>query len=330
MLNLIRKYTSRVRSNHPEQTALKVSLFATALLGCTATLFAIWADSAALLLDGAFGLSDILFSWAALKVSRLIQNGHSKNYPFGYHAFEAFLNLVNALMAMALLVFSALMALIAISHGGRHPHSLSVAIFALFSAMVCLLMWRFTDAKAKESGSALLKLDVVNWQIDGLITLAISIGFFMATLIEHTFLARFAPYFDPMIVLFVCIIAFPEPLSIFKRFLKQLLGANTMPALSARINSLYTLAFLQNSPTFHACIHEDLDIECKSLELGRMIYIWIELKVPCDHKLAQLCHQFELRTDLERLYRHNFKDRNVCVDVIFTPAMQDLQFLRYA
>lgn len=50
-----------------------------------------------------------------------------------------------------------------------------------------------------------------------------------------------------------------------------------------------------------------------------MLYIWIELKVPYDHKLAELRHQFGLRNDLEHLYTRNFTGRSICLDVIFTP-----------
>ena len=319
MLKSASDATSPVPSNQLEQQVLKFNLIVTAIMGVFISLLAIWTNSGALMLDGAFGLSDLLFSWAAFKVSKLIHHSHTPKYPFGYHAFEALLNVLNALMMMGLLAFSGLMALLALSNGGTHAQTLSVFMVALVSGLLCMGMWRFTAAKNRQCQSELLKLDAINWKIDGLISLAVAVGFFAASIIEKTPAAYLAPYFDPSIVLLICLLVFREPLRIFKRFLKQLLGANISPSLSSRINSLYTMAFLQNSPAISDFIHDDLDIECRSMELGRMLYIWIELKVPYDHKLAELRHQFGLRNDLEHLYTRNFTGRTICLDVIFTP-----------
>lgn len=305
--------------NHLEQQALKTNLMVTAAMGALISLLAIWANSGALMLEGAFGLSDVMFSWAAFRVSQLIHHGNSPKYPFGYHAFEALLNVLNALMMMGLLAFSGLMALLSISNGGNHAQTLPVLFIALFSGVLCMGMWRFSVSKNRLCQSELLKLDAINWKIDGLVSLAVAVGFFAVSIIEKTPAAFMAPYFDPAIVLLICLMVFREPLRIFKRFLKQLLGASISPSLSSRINSLYTMAFLQNSPAISDFIDDDLDIECRSMELGRMLYIWIELKVPYHHKLAELRYQFGLRNDLEHLYTSNFTGRTICLDVIFTP-----------
>ena len=158
-------------------------------------------DSVAVLLDGLFSLIGFAVSLIAIRVAALVQQPDDECFHFGYAAYEPMLNLIKGLLIAFVTVFAMISAIGIVLNGGREIQGSIVVVYALVAAVGCLVIAAVQRRAARVTGSPLLAVDSKNWFIDGAISGAVAVAFFLVVLLGDGPLAAFKPYADPAVVI---------------------------------------------------------------------------------------------------------------------------------
>ena len=206
-----------------EKLGLKISMAGSVLLSASAIIMAIIAKSQAVLLDGLYTFTTLIMSFISLKVIDLIKIPETRNRPFGYTAFEPFINLIKCIIILTLLLIFLVSNIQELCRGGRMI-SLDLITIYIFIILVIYFSIIFIIKKCgKKTDSSILKLEIQNWTIDAFLTLGIAISLVIAIIIYSMGYIAILPYVDPVIVILLIIVSLPPPLKILITEFKRLL-----------------------------------------------------------------------------------------------------------
>lgn len=264
-------------------------------------------DSVAVLLDGLFSLIGFAVSLIALRVAALVQQPDDECFHFGYAAFEPMLNLIKGLLIAFVTLFAMISAVGIALDGGREIQGSIVVAYALVAAVGCLAIAAAQRRAARVTGSPLLAVDSKNWFIDGAISGAVAVAFFLVVLLGDGPLAAFKPYADPAVVILLSVLTAPIPLQIIRSNWRQLLGSAPNEALRAEAHERVRRA-LEGVP--------GVTPRVRMLETGRNIYLQLYLILDEEFSETNIRSLDRLR---ERIYKKIVEDSpDIGVDIIFT------------
>lgn len=214
--------TKLKKLEHKALISSAVGALVMALLGFG---FALLTRSEALMLDGLFSLLAFFMALGAIRISKLIHEPDSDTFQFGYAGFEPLFNVIKGLVIVFISLLALYSSVMAILAGGREINVGWALIYAIIVASCCFCMFAILTRAARNTGSSLLKVDAKNWLLDGLITVAVLIGFLVAYFSEGTPWQWAIPYADPTVVLVLIAICLPIPYVIIRDGVKELLLA---------------------------------------------------------------------------------------------------------
>jgi len=209
--------------NSQERTGIKISIMGSALLAFSAVVMALIAKSQAVLLDGLYTFITLLLAFVSLKVIDLVEAPETRTRPFGYMAFEPFLNLIKSLVVLTLLCLFLITNIQELCTGGRQAalDMMSLYIFVclgIYAAIILLL-----KQYKKGTQSSILELEILNWYIDALITTGIAVALVAAMLLLRMGYSGIRPYVDPVITIVLVAVSVPVPLKTLLIECKRLL-----------------------------------------------------------------------------------------------------------
>ncbi len=207
-----------------ERNGLLLSVFGALGMAGLGIGFALLTESDAVMLDGFFSLIGAAVGMVAIRVAALVQQPDDEHFHFGYAAYEPMLNLAKGILIAFVTLFALLSAVIVIIDGGREIKGNLVVVYALIAAAGCLIIAAIQRGIARRTESPLVAVDSKNWLIDGLISGAVAVAFFVVVLLGDGPLAAFAPYADPAVVVLLSVLTAPIPISIIRTNWRQLLG----------------------------------------------------------------------------------------------------------
>jgi predicted Co/Zn/Cd cation transporter (cation efflux family) len=206
-----------------EKSAMKISVVGSILLALSALVMALIAKSQAILLDGLYTFVTLIMALISLKVIALVKTLETKTRPFGFMAFEPFLNLIKSLVMLILLTVFLITNIQELATGGRMI-SLDMTVIFIF---VCLLIYAFILIKLKKTArrvqSAILQLEIQNWQIDAMQTAGIALSLIIAMVLIRLGYTSILPYIDPLIVIVLVIVSLPLTFRVFVTEFRRLL-----------------------------------------------------------------------------------------------------------
>lgn len=264
-------------------------------------------QSEAILLDGLFSLIGFVISSVALWVSRLVHRPHDQYFNFGYAGFEPLLNLIKGFIIAILTVFAGVSAFNALLQGGRPINVGFAAIYAAIAAIGCLSIAAAQRRVAKSTGSPLVEVDAKNWFIDGMLSLAVGVGFVIAFILQGTRFEDYLPYVDPAIVLLMVLATSFIPASIILDNLNQLLLGS--PGLETRKKAREVLdGVMKKWP--------GLETTLRMTMTGRYLYVHVYV-IPDEAFEVQGINQLDqIRDEIAGAFQKEIA--NLTTDIIFT------------
>lgn len=225
-------------SSPAERRGIKISLIGASTFAIVGLSFALWSQSQAVLLDGAFNLITALIVLFAKRVTRLLGEPESRHRPAGYVALEPLYVLIKGVVLLILtLVVMASNAIILLTGGAElelGPIVIYIAVAVAGNATIWLLIRR----QQREATSPLLDVEVQNWQVNTLISAGIGLSFLLVLLFEDGALKPIVPYVDQIIVLVVGLLALPVPATAIRTGLKELLLFGADEPIQARTEEI--------------------------------------------------------------------------------------------
>jgi cation diffusion facilitator family transporter len=195
-----------------EQGTLKFSIALTVLLGVLGVASGLVTNSQAIIFDGMYSFVDVVPTVVSLLVVKLIARGTTHRFQYGFWHLEPLVAVLrDAILAIAC-VYAGIDAVNTLADGG---HDVEYGRAAAWAAILCVIgagMTLLLNRRAKALNSPMLKLDARSWLVSTFLSLALLIGFAMATALAGTSLQGWTPYLDAIALLSMALIMLPMPL----------------------------------------------------------------------------------------------------------------------
>lgn len=291
-----------------EDHAIKLTIVGNVGMGLLGVGFAIYTGSVAILLDGVFSFIGFAIALVTLYIARLVRQPGNDKYPFGYAVFEPMLNLAKGLIIAIVLVFAASTAISAILEGGRTIELGAAMLYAILAAAGCgLLAWKI-HRLAGVTGSPIVAVDARNWILDGLFSVAVALGFGAVFLLEGSRYGWLVPYADPIIVLFLVLVAIPLPYSIVRKNWGQITGIAPGHDVQKRVHDIVRQVLI-------SIPHRNYNL--RLTHIGRLLYLQLYVVVPVGDVTAEgSVSQDQLRASLYDAVVREFP--NLAMDLVIT------------
>ena len=148
----------------------------------------------------------------SLLVVKLIAHGASHRFQFGYWHLEPLVAVLRNSILVVACIYAAINAVKTLTSGGHDVEYGRAALWAGILCVIGLAMTLFLSRRAKVLQSPMLKLDARSWVVSAFLSLALLIGFAIATALAGTPLQGWIPYLDAIALLSMALIMLPMPL----------------------------------------------------------------------------------------------------------------------
>lgn len=293
-------------AHNAEKKGLRLSIYGSFGLCLSGIVMAIYGQSLAILLDSLYTFLTLVMAFVSLKVVGFVEKPESKTRPFGYMAFEPFLNLLKSLILLVVLVMFFVTSVQELLSGGR---MIALDVMIVYIA-ICLGIYAAIIFKLKRYGkqakSSILDLEIRNWMIDAALTVGIMGSLLLAVLAISLGYDQILPYIDPSFVLVLVALSLPLPIKTAWTEIRRLLLISDDNDLETETRSQLATVFNQ-----HGIEHAHI----WGLKSGRFTYLFI---------YADLTQPVKSVTELDEIRTEMF----LKLSEIYDDFWADIQFTK--
>lgn len=200
------------RSSKKEKRAMSVSLYANLLFVVVELVMAMVTGSQAVLLDGVYDGVEFLMLLPSVFLISLLYQPSNEKYPFGHMQMETVFIVVKGIIMLSVtvgLIFNSIRTLIT---GGHSIDFGMVAWFELFAAVLGIAVTLYLMRKNKNMNSPLITVEMQGWKIDSMLSLGMTVAFFLPMLVRFDWMDKISPYLDSILTIVLSMIMLPEPI----------------------------------------------------------------------------------------------------------------------
>lgn len=179
--------------------------------------------SLVIVFDGVYSLVSLLLTLLSLAVSRFIERPSKRQFPFGKSVLEPIVIAVKGSVILAIVAYSLYSAVTSLFTGGREVDIGIATLFGAVNVIGCGYAWWHIAKKSKRFSSGLIEAETKQWQMDTLLSVAVTLGFIAAWLITLSPLSQYAVYADPMMMLLMSFYFIKVPYEMLRDALRELL-----------------------------------------------------------------------------------------------------------
>ncbi|MHA2714684.1 cation diffusion facilitator family transporter [Vibrio owensii] len=179
--------------------------------------------SIVIVFDGVYSLVSLLLTLLSLAASYYISKPSKSIFPFGKAVLEPIVIAIKAAVILVVVAFSLFSAVTALMTGGREVDASIATIFGVVNVIGCGYAWWFMAKKSRRFSSGLIEAEKKQWQMDTLLSVAVTLGFITAWLVSLTPYAHYAVYADPMMMVLMGFYFLKVPFDMLVGALRELL-----------------------------------------------------------------------------------------------------------
>lgn len=278
----------REAASRIEQRTLKASIWGVVVVAVGSVVWGLYLESDVVILNGVVSVLSLVAGGLSLLAARLVIRPEDKRFPYGYSHVEPLVHTVNGFLVLVICVWSFLVGIEGVRHGGHEVDAEGVVWFGIVSAAICLGYWLYGLWVARRIGSKLVRNDAREWGIDfgfSVVTLA---GFAVLPFLPDPYRDVWARYADPVMVAVLALLLLPVPLGVLRESLREvLLMATPDDALMQRLEAL--TRSIGAEPGVRRVIHH-------AVKSGRIYFIEVDIVVGEGFALQTVAQQDTLRT----------------------------------
>lgn len=179
--------------------------------------------SIVIVFDGVYSLVSLLLTLLSLAASYYISKPSKSIFPFGKAVLEPIVIAIKAAVILVVVSFSLFSAVTALMTGGREVDASIATIFGVVNVIGCGYAWWFMAKKSRRFSSGLIEAEKKQWQMDTLLSVAVTVGFIAVWLVSLTPYAHYAVYADPMMMVLMGFYFLKVPFDMLVGALRELL-----------------------------------------------------------------------------------------------------------
>jgi cation diffusion facilitator family transporter len=211
------------KQSKAEQGTLKFSIALTVFLGVVGVASGLATGSQAIIFDGMYSFVDVVPTIASLVVVKLIAQGSSHRFQYGYWHLEPLVAALRDSILVVACIYAAVDAVNSLASGGSEVEYGMAALWAGALSVIGIAMTLFLARRARDLQSPMLKIDSRSWMVSAALSLALLLGFGIALGVHGTRFERWVPYLDAFALLLIALAMLPVPLIGLWRSLRDVL-----------------------------------------------------------------------------------------------------------
>ncbi len=192
--------------------------------------------SLVIVFDGVYSLVSLLLTLLSLAVSRFIALPSKRHFPLGKAILEPVVIAVKGSVILAIVSFSLYSAVVAMFNGGREVDASIATAFGVINVLGCGYAWWHIANKSKRYSSGLIEAESKQWQMDTLLSVAVTVGFVSAWLVSLSPLSEYAVYADPTMMILMSFYFIKVPLDMLLGALRELLTMKPDAAICSAVS----------------------------------------------------------------------------------------------
>lgn len=271
-----------------EPGALKLSIAVTALTGAAGIAAGFMIGSRAIMFDGMYSFVDVMLTFGALAVSKLLMQEPTRRFQFGYWHLEPLIGAVESAILTTVCIYAALSAVQGLTSGGN---AVSYGFGLVWAVVMCvsgMAMAVYMGRLARAQGSILLAVDARGWIMSGSLSLALLAAYGIAVALEGSAYNHWVPYVDPAVLLCMSLALLPIPLKTLFATIKDVLELAPKD-LDRRVRSI--LDTLTRERGF-------LRYTSHVAQVGRVRFVEIHILVPADFRVETVQAVDDIRREI--------------------------------
>ncbi|WP_394252273.1 cation diffusion facilitator family transporter [Vibrio profundi] len=179
--------------------------------------------SLVIMFDGVYSLISLLLTLLSLAASRYINRPSDSNFPFGRAVIEPIVIAIKALVILLVVGYSLYSAIVALFSGGREVDASIATLFGVVNVIGCGYAWWYIARKSRHFSSGLISAESKQWQMDTLLSVAVTAGFVVAWMVALSPFSQYAVYADPLMMLLMSFYFIKVPFDMLKEAMRELL-----------------------------------------------------------------------------------------------------------
>lgn len=290
-----------------EKSAMTVSLYGNLFFVIIELVMAVYTGSQAVLLDAVYDGIEFFMLLPSIFMIPLLYRPSNEKHPFGYMQLETIFLIIKGITMAAVTIGLIANNINILLHGGRSIPFHTVAYFELFACILGIVVFIYLRRKNKNLNSPLITVEMMGWKIDSIISLGMTVAFFLPTWVSFDWFQPVIPYLDPLITVVLSIIMLPEPI---KTVISRMRDLMLIPPEEETIQEIKQII----EPIIRTCNYSDVyyDIVRTGRRLWISTYITLEkdkvslykfkvLQADCIEALAEKYSDFyfELLPEIE-------------------------------
>jgi cation diffusion facilitator family transporter len=218
-----------------EILVLKISTVLTIIYGIVGVTIAVLCDSMTLMLDGLYGVADIVVSFLSIVVVRKIRLPPNERYHFGYAKYEPFMTAVDGILIAAICAATIFSSIQDMFHPEPMDNVHLAVIYSFISFFICTGFGIYMKRVGKRCHSTILPADAQLWIIEGIVSLGVFVAFGISEYVSRTYWKGYADYVDPVLCIILAVFLLAKPINIIRDSLYDLLDVSPYQNLKDEI-----------------------------------------------------------------------------------------------
>ncbi|WP_162064289.1 cation transporter [Vibrio taketomensis] len=245
--------------------------------------------SLVIVFDGVYSLVSLLLTLLSLAASRYISRPSQGQFQFGKGVIQPLVIIIKGGVILSIVLFSLWSAVSAMFSGGREVNISYAALFGLVNVIGCGYGWWYIANKSKLFSSGLIEAESKQWQMDTLLSVAVTLGFAAAHILTLTPYAEFSVYADPMMMILMSFYFIKVPASMFIQATRELLMLKPDQAIHDRVD--------REVAEMGKHINQPIELNGVA-KVGQEL--WVNVDIHCDSQTLDMAQVEKARRQLKQ------------------------------
>ncbi|EPW3765669.1 cation diffusion facilitator family transporter [Vibrio fluvialis] len=210
------------RKSFNENRVLTLSALFASMFAGGGLIVGLLVGSLVIMFDGVYSLVSLLLTLLSLVAARYIRKPSDAQFPFGRAVFEPAVIAVKGAVILLIVSYSLYSAIGSMFTGGRPVDASVATAFGAINVVGCGVAWWYMKSLGKRHASGLIDAEVKQWQMDTMLSVAVTAGFVIAWLMTLTPMAKYAVYADPMMMLAMSFYFIKVPFEMLRSAMREI------------------------------------------------------------------------------------------------------------
>jgi predicted Co/Zn/Cd cation transporter (cation efflux family) len=188
-----------------------------------------------IIFDGLYSFISVILSSFSLAVCNIIQNKNTDKIPFSKYILEPIIIGINGIILIIMCLSSLKDGIQSLGSGGNAVELSKATIYSIISTIGSIVVYLKVKKEGKKINSELINIESIQWKMDGILSVAVLIGFLITFIISKTNLAYLTNYIDPIMVIITSVMFLKAPIQMVISSLKEIIGVKVPESINLEV-----------------------------------------------------------------------------------------------